>query len=387
MKMIDKIGVLTVLSALFICTGTNAVEYNCDEVSGSNGKEIIITVSPSQAAQKTEKSKDSLIEAPVQTKTNNTSKKDSVFAKYNLTPATNETKIKTQEETVVQVQKKIPEVSAQKAEEPIVKKEVQTTEKSYKKIEQPKPEKLEAKVEQNHKYYTNWSNAEAEKIVTKIGNNLKSASGLDIPLQFIVVNEEEVNACTDIDNNIYIFNGILPYLETEDELAFIIGHEMGHAASKHVVKSIVTNEVAGAANYAGKNVVKSKVTTAAASKLSGLGFGLGSVAGKAVVDAGDLAVDATTAATTNTMQRGRENDADLLAIDYLVKKGYNPLAGISIMAKIGDVYPDLFVDHPSTDKRVVTMYNYVKKNYPQYIAKGFNTDAYGEAVAKYVKKK
>ncbi len=84
------------------------------------------------------------------------------------------------------------------------------------------------------------------------------------------------------------------------------------------------------------------------------------------------------------MQRGRENDADLLGIDYLVKKGYNPLAGISIMYKIGDVYPDLFVDHPSTDKRVVTMYKYVSEKYPQYISKGFNTDAYKEAVAKYV---
>ena len=81
-------------------------------------------------------------------------------------------------------------------------------------------------------------------------------------------------------------------------------------------------------------VLKSKVTGALSSKLNRYGGGLGSIAGDAVVNAGDTGVDAATVATTSTMQRGRENDADLMSIDFLVKKGYNPLAGISIMSKI-----------------------------------------------------
>lgn len=237
----------------------------------------------------------------------------------------------------------------------------------------------------NTKYYTNWSDEEAQRIIDNIGNGLKTSNSINIPLQFILVDEQVVNAATDIDNNIYVYRGILPYVEREDELAFIIGHEMGHAVDKHVAKSIVTDNVAGVANYAGKEVLKSKVTGSLSSKLGRLGGGLGSVAGDMVVSAGDTGVNAATVATTSTMQRGRENDADLMSIDFLVKKGYNPLAGISIMSKIGDVYPDLFVDHPSTDKRVVTMYKYISQKYPSYISKGFDTEEYQKAVAKYIK--
>ena len=235
------------------------------------------------------------------------------------------------------------------------------------------------------KYYTNWSVNEAEQKVTRIGNELKSANGIDMAMNFCVVDTEDVNATTDISNNISVYNGILPYLENEDELAFIIGHEMGHAVSKHVVKSIATDTTADVANTVGKQVLQSKITGVAASKLNGMGFGLGNVAGNTIKTAGDASVDVATTATASTFQRGRENDADLLAIDFLVKQGYNPLAGISIMTKIGDVYPDLFVDHPSTDKRVVTMYNYISKNYPQYISKGFGTEAYSTALNNYIK--
>ena len=105
------------------------------------------------------------------------------------------------------------------------------------------------------------------------------------------------------------------------------------------------------------------------------------------VGAANKGVDMTTKATTSGLQRGREKDADLLAVDYFVKKGYNPLAGIAIMSKIGDNYPDFFKDHPSTDKRVATMYKYISEKYPSYISKGYSGDAYKEAIAQYKAKK
>ena len=95
-------------------------------------------------------------------------------------------------------------------------------------------------------------------------------------------------------------------------------------------------------------------------------------------------IEYTKEAGTSKMDRGLENDADELGLDFLVKAGYNPLAGISIMYKIGANYSDFWADHPSTDKRVVSMYNYVAEKYPQFTQKGFETDAYNEAVSKYI---
>lgn len=86
-----------------------------------------------------------------------------------------------------------------------------------------------------------------------------------------------------------------------------------------------------------------------------------------------------------TYSKAHENDADLNAVDYLVKCGYNPLAGISVLNKLSGTYPDLFTDHPSTDKRVQNIYNYVKEKYPQYISQGYNSTSYNQAIQSYIK--
>ena len=98
----------------------------------------------------------------------------------------------------------------------------------------------------------------------------------------------------------------------------------------------------------------------------------------------NTAVDMSTEAIENKISRGQEKDADLLAIDYLVAAGYNPLAGISIMNKIGNNYADFWSDHPSTDKRVISMYNYVKQKYPRFIEQGYDTYSYRQALANYI---
>ncbi len=75
------------------------------------------------------------------------------------------------------------------------------------------------------------------------------------------VNEDEFNAYASGNNNISIFQGIVKYIETEDELAAIVGHEMGHHISEHLEKgtqNILVGQIIGGllyglatANYAG----------------------------------------------------------------------------------------------------------------------------------------
>ncbi len=63
----------------------------------------------------------------------------------------------------------------------------------------------------------------------------------------------------------------------------------------------------------------------------------------------------------------------------MVLCGYNPLAAVSILYKFGAYYPDLYTDHPSTEKRIRSVYNYVAQKYPQYIADGYDTIAFNDA--------
>ena len=65
-----------------------------------------------------------------------------------------------------------------------------------------------------------------------------------------------------------------------------------------------------------------------------------------------------------------EYKADLKSVDYMVKANYNPIYAITIGDKIfseplwdwGVVY-----SHPKGSKRLIAMYKYIYKKYPQYL--------------------
>lgn len=66
-----------------------------------------------------------------------------------------------------------------------------------------------------------------------------------------------------------------------------------------------------------------------------------------------------------------ELKADLLAIDYMVKAGYNPVAMITVMNKIGgeSVWDwGILWSHPKTSTRLLKVYKYIYVKYPKYLS-------------------
>lgn len=66
-----------------------------------------------------------------------------------------------------------------------------------------------------------------------------------------------------------------------------------------------------------------------------------------------------------------EYKADLLAIDYMVKAGYNPVAMITVMNKIsGESVWDwgILWSHPKTSTRLLKVYKYIYVKYPKYLS-------------------
>ena len=229
------------------------------------------------------------------------------------------------------------------------------------------PYNVKAEKVQKEPFNPNQSTAELKNIVTEIGYNILDKNEIDKNVSFVLDTNSRVNATTGITNKITVYKGLIDYCEDEDELAFVIGHEIGHAASNHVLKTVGTNTATGVVT----SMAEYSVDQAIDNRWARWGAKI------AIGQAGN--------AVKNKMQRGRETDADLLSIDYVVAAGYNPLAGISIMNKIGENYADFWSDHPSTDKRVVSMYNYIKRKYPEYLKEGYNTDSYKQAVSRYVR--
>ena len=76
-----------------------------------------------------------------------------------------------------------------------------------------------------------------QRYVSEIGMRLARVSQRpNLPWQFTVVDVAAVNAFALPGGYIYVTRGLLPYLNSEAELAGVIGHEIGHVAARHSVR-------------------------------------------------------------------------------------------------------------------------------------------------------
>ncbi len=57
-----------------------------------------------------------------------------------------------------------------------------------------------------------------------------------LPWKFKILNTREVNAISLPGGLIYITKGMMDFLQYEDELAFVLGHEVGHVSRRHHVQ-------------------------------------------------------------------------------------------------------------------------------------------------------
>ncbi len=138
--------------------------------------------------------------------------------------------------------------------------------------------------------------------------------------------------------------GLIPCLESEAQLAFVLGHELGHIAARHTAQRYTQ------------------------SLLLSLGLqGVNIYAGNLAALVGNIAASLYIA----TYSRSQERMADDLGFKYMTLAGYNPneaykamfsiercgneymkLLGIKKVSGIAGFFERLFADHPSTKERI-----------------------------------
>ena len=190
---------------------------------------------------------------------------------------------------------------------------------------------------------TNWNSAAALKRVNTIGTKILKANNIKHNIKFKVSDTDDVNAYADINKEIYVFKGLLEFVSNDEELAGVISHEMGHIINGHCAKQGVLNTgIATAAVIAKATTNVNSTATAVGQKLA-----------------------------TSKISRTDEFEADLTGVDLMAKAGYNPLAMVSLLNKISGNYIDILQTHPSGEKRLMNVYDYVDYNYKNYMKKGF----------------
>lgn len=199
---------------------------------------------------------------------------------------------------------------------------------------------------------TNWTSAAQVKRVNTIGKNLLAKNQLPTKITFKVIETDEVNAFANVDKEICVYTGLLKFVDSDAELAAVISHEIGHIVNNHVAKQNVVGTVTATAIY---NVNMDSRIKAGANAANNL--------------------------TMLKLSRNDEYEADITGVDLLVKAGYNPLAMVSLLQKIGGNYVDITSTHPSTDKRTMNSYDYIVYTYPAKAKLGYNSASYKSFMA------
>lgn len=192
--------------------------------------------------------------------------------------------------------------------------------------------------------YGRYSDERLQAYVNDVGQRLAAKGHRpDLTWTFTVLDSQETNAFALPGGYIYITRGIMSYLNSEAELAAVIGHEIGHVTARHAVRQ------------------QSGATAA----------GVGATLIAVLTGSGSLANIANVASSALIAGYGRdmELEADALGAEYVGKVGYDPESMIDVVRLLKNqemfeiqrareenreprVYHGVFSSHPDNDTRL-----------------------------------
>ncbi len=174
--------------------------------------------------------------------------------------------------------------------------------------------------------------------VQGVGDRLAVHAARELPYEFVVLNNSVPNAWARPGGKIAINRGLLTELNSEAELAAVLGHEIVHADARHSAQQMTRGLLTQVL------VVATAVTTSDS-------------------DYGDLAVGgATIGAQLITSRYGRqaELESDLYGMQYMSAAGYDPQGAVTLQetfvrlseGRRTDWLSGLFASHPPSPERV-----------------------------------
>ncbi|MFN2343380.1 MAG: M48 family metalloprotease [Desulfonatronovibrio sp.] len=199
--------------------------------------------------------------------------------------------------------------------------------------------------------------SEITNYIRKISEKLEKASPPQpFPAKVDVVNHNAVNAFATVAGYMVIFTGLILNVESEDELASIMAHELAHITQRHVARNIER------------------------SKLISIGSLIGILAGVFIgSDAGNAVAVGSMAGGQSAVlkySRADEREADQVGLNYLINAEYNPEAMLSAMQKMrkmqwfsgGDI-PSYLSTHPGMDERTGYLQDRLERLDPELITR------------------
>jgi predicted Zn-dependent protease len=190
----------------------------------------------------------------------------------------------------------------------------------------------------------------------------------NLPWEFNVVDANEPNAYALPGGKISITRGLVSKMESEDQLASVLGHEIGHVTAKHAVVSASRQQLLGAVLGVGGAVLQSTGTS-----------GAGAI---------QLASQIGATLLVQKYSRDQERQADELGMKYMTAAGYNPRAFVETMEILQAAakrepskFETLFASHPVTSERIQTARERLSTGYPEAQTRATQTEEFRRAIS------
>jgi predicted Zn-dependent protease len=174
------------------------------------------------------------------------------------------------------------------------------------------------------------------RYITVLGDSLAAvADTRDLEWHFYVVDSPEINAFALPGGFVFVNRGLIERVDSLDELAGVIGHEIGHVTQRHTVKLQQKGEIAQ------------------------IGTGLACVLTRACTQAAGVGINAGEGAMFAKFSRDAEHEADSVGMIYVVKAGIDPRGMTSMFEKLlaerqrsPEKLEAWFITHPMEEDRI-----------------------------------
>lgn len=180
--------------------------------------------------------------------------------------------------------------------------------------------------------------------IDQIGHKIaQSSDARNTPYVYdfhVLADPNQVNAFAMPGGQIFITMGLLQRLESEDQIAGVLSHEIGHVVGRHsaeqLAKQDLTQGLVGAAGVIGGDMSSAQYAQMIGNMVN--------------------------------MKYGREDEleSDELGVRFMVQSGYNPEALIRVMeilneASGGQAPPEFQSTHPSPENRIGRIQEAIQK--------------------------
>ncbi len=194
---------------------------------------------------------------------------------------------------------------------------------------------LDQEIKANQQEYPPYNNSQALQYVQGMVDQIIQSPDIKYRNQFVykvmIINTETINAFATPGGYVYVYKGLLKYLDNEASLAAVLAHEIAHAERRHA-----TNRM---------------------TKAYGLQVLLSLVLGQSPGTVESIAANLFTGLSLMYNSREDEYQADEYSFKYLRSTIWYPGGGKFFFEKIKDqsensVFKELFSTHPLDQKRI-----------------------------------